>query len=88
MTVKCTSTKGTDKDVTPEVSVIEYLIYYTQSALIHTEKILLFATFMLLESLLKKLREYSTRIIALSKLRFFILHVFSDMAYKNNDLQL
>ena len=56
--------------MTPEVSVIEYLIYYTQSALIHTEKILLFATFMLLESLLKKLREYSTRIIALSKLRF------------------
>jgi len=79
--------------VTLKVSVIrvilnEYLIYYTQSALIHTEKILLFATFMLLESLLKKLREYSTRIIALSKLRFFILHVFSDMAYKNNDLQL
>ena len=77
--------------MTLKVSVIrvilnEYLIYYTQSALIHTEKILLFATFMLLESLLKKLREYSTRIITFVKTQIFILYVFSDMIYKNNDL--
>jgi len=73
--------------VTPEVSVIEYLIYYTQSALIHTEKIFTICNIYVAGISVEE-KEYSTRIIAFVKTQIFILHVFSDMAYKNNDLQL